>query len=97
MIESVIKEKVQAEDVITIDKTTGSQNIKKSAILGAREKRSKFIVALKVLFKSQLQRAPEDQQDNANADDLLKFVMDETNGADIETFNPHFNRGLFTF
>ena len=43
------------------------------------------------------EQAPEDQQDNANADDLLKFVMDETIGADIETFNTHFNRGLFTF
>merc|ERR1719242_2862416 len=37
------------------------------------------------------EQAPEDQQDNANADDLLKFVMDETIGADIETFNTHFN------
>merc|ERR1712226_1195443 len=37
------------------------------------------------------EQAPEDQQDNANADDLLKFVMDETIGADIETFNNHFN------
>jgi len=38
------------------------------------------------------EQAPEDhQQDNANADDLLKFVMDETLGADIETFNTHFN------
>merc|ERR1719350_2048390 len=37
-------------------------------------------------------QAPEDhQQDNANADDLLKFVMDETIGADIEDFNTHFN------
>ena len=39
------------------------------------------------------EQAPEEQQqsDNANADDLLKFVMDETIGADIETFNTHFN------
>jgi len=38
------------------------------------------------------QQAPEEQQvDNANADDLLKFVMDETIGADIEDFNTHFN------
>ena len=41
------------------------------------------------------EQAPEDQQDNANADDLLKFVMDETIGADIETFNSHFNGGSF--
>jgi len=40
------------------------------------------------------EQVPEEQQqqsDNANADDLLKFVMDETIGADIETFNTHFN------
>merc|ERR1711879_163324 len=39
------------------------------------------------------EQAPDEQQqsDNANADDLLKFVMDETIGADIETFNTHFN------
>merc|ERR1712088_44980 len=39
------------------------------------------------------EQAPEEQQqsDNANADDLLKFVMDETIGADIEDFNTHFN------
>merc|ERR1712223_451061 len=39
------------------------------------------------------EQAPEEQQqsDTANADDLLKFVMDETIGADIETFNTHFN------
>jgi hypothetical protein len=38
------------------------------------------------------QQAPEEQQvDTANADDLLKFVMDETIGADIEDFNTHFN------
>ena len=61
MIESVIKEKVHAEDVITIDKTTASKNLQKSA------------------------------------NHLLKFVMDETIGADIETFKTHFNRGLFTF
>jgi hypothetical protein len=36
------------------------------------------------------QQAPEEQQvDTANADDLLKFVMDETIGE--ECFNTHFN------
>merc|ERR1711988_691769 len=34
------------------------------------------------------EQAPEEQQ---QSDDLLKFVMDETIGADIETFNTHFN------
>merc|ERR1711994_1209102 len=40
------------------------------------------------------EQVPEEQQqqsDNANADDLLKFAMDEPIGADIETFNTHFN------